>query len=61
MRSPRDTAQKRKVKGPALPRGGKAAARAREFALERGLDLEQSKTGGGPPSRRKNSTKTRKK
>jgi len=61
MRSPRDTAQKKKGKGPALPRGGKAAARAREFAMERGLDLEQPKTGGGTSSRRKSPTKTRKK
>jgi hypothetical protein len=42
MWSPRDRAKEKR----SLPRGGKAAARAREFALKHGLDPKQSKIAG---------------
>ncbi len=53
MRDPRGPRRGKKGKVPALPRGGGAAARARQFALEHGLELDQSKTGSALPNRRK--------
>lgn len=61
MRNPRDLSRGKKGKGPPLPPGGGAAARARQFALEHGLEPDQQKTGSAPPSRRKSPAKKPKK
>lgn len=57
MRNPRDWRRGKKGKVPALPPGGGAAARARQFALEHGLETDQQKTGREPPIRRKSPAK----
>jgi len=59
MRNPRD--QRKKGKAPTLPPGGGAAARARQFALEHGLEPDPQNGGSAPPSRRKSPAKKPKK
>ena len=61
MRNPREQRQGKKSKAARLPPGGGAAARARQFALERGLDPDQQKSGSAPQSRRKKPAKKPKK
>jgi hypothetical protein len=45
MRGPRDFREGKKGKSRKLPPGGGAAARARQFALERGLEQKEEKGG----------------
>jgi hypothetical protein len=61
MRNPRDSSKGKKDKVPPLPPGGGAAARARQFALEHGLEPDQQKSGSAPLSRRTSPTKKPKK
>ena len=55
MRNPRD--QRKKGKAPTLPPGGGAAARAYQFALERGLVQREPEGTIAPRPRRKTSSK----
>jgi hypothetical protein len=57
MRNPRDSRRGKKAKVPALPPGGGAAARARQFALEHGLETDQQKTGRAASRPRKSPAK----
>jgi hypothetical protein len=61
MRNPRDSNKGKRDKVPPLPPGGGAAARARQFALEHGLELDRQKSRSAPPSRRKSPVKKPKK
>lgn len=57
MRNPRDPRSGKKGKGATLPPGGGAAARARQFALERGLEPADQKRVNDKAASKKSSAK----